>query len=394
VERMARTESEKMGKLRDEFLATVSHELRSPLNVISGWAEILRRKGQDNPTTLKAAEVIRVHARQQAALIDDLIDITAVTAGKMVLNLEPVDLATAASDVVSAQLPAAQLKGVALRCIAPELCVVRGDRRRVFQIISNLVGNAIKFTDAGGSITVEVKTAADQAVVSISDTGSGIDPLFLPHVFERMRQEDSSKTRRAGGLGLGLSIVQGVVELHGGTVSASSEGHGRGAMFSVTLPMQDQTFDPQVQESPQPDNDAEPCVIELQGCCVLLVDDEPDAREMAQVALNSLGATVQSAGSGAEVLELLKSERYDVLVSDIGMPEMDGLMLIRKIRETMSEDELPAVALTAFAMESDRQAGMAAGFQSYVTKPISLRRLSEAVAGVLASKSAAQARSA
>jgi signal transduction histidine kinase/AmiR/NasT family two-component response regulator len=384
AEKAARAEAEHMGKLRDEFLATVSHELRSPLNVISGWAEILKRKGQDNPTTVKAAEVIRVHARQQATLIDDLIDITAVTAGKMVLNREPVDLATTVLDVVSAQLPAAQLKGVSLRCVAPQLCVVDGDRRRVFQVISNLVDNAIKFTDAGGAITVEVSRQRDQAVMTIRDNGRGIEPDFLPHVFERMRQEDASKTRRAGGLGLGLSIVQGVVELHGGTVSAASEGRGQGATFWVTLPLQDQvtaTSDAMPVDSGQDDGELD--VVELLDCRVLLVDDEADAREMAQVALNSLGATVHVAGSGAEVLERLKTQRYDVLVSDIGMPDMDGLMLIREIRKTHPSSDLPAVALTAFAMESDRQRGMEAGFQGYVTKPISLRRLSEALSSVL-----------
>jgi signal transduction histidine kinase/ActR/RegA family two-component response regulator len=383
VERTARAEAEKLGQLRDDFLATVSHELRSPLNVISGWSEILRRKGQDNPTALKAAEVIRTHARQQATLIDDLIDITAVTAGKMVLNLEPLDLGAVAAEVVSAQLPSAQLKGVALRCVAPDSCVVRGDRRRVFQIISNLVGNSLKFTDAGGSITVEVRRTTDLGALSVSDTGRGIAPLFLPHVFERMRQEDSSKTRKTGGLGLGLSIVQGLVALHDGTVTAASDGPGRGATFSVTLPLHAPTA---VARAPEPgrfaDDDAEPSVVELRGCRVLLVDDEPDAREMAQAALNSLGADVRVAGSGAEVLRLLETETYDVLVSDVGMPEMDGLTLIRTIRRTRSADELPAVALTAFAMESDRQAGLAAGFQRYVTKPISLLRLSEAVAGV------------
>ena len=392
LERSARAEAEKLGQLRDDFLATVSHELRSPLNVISGWSEILRRKGQDNPTALKAAEVIRSHARQQAALIDDLIDITAVTAGKMVLNLEPVDLTAVAAEVVSAQLPSAQLKGVALRCPPAAPCVVRGDRRRVFQIISNLVGNSLKFTEAGGSITVEVSRRADQGALSVSDTGRGIAPHFLPHVFERMRQEDSSKTRRTGGLGLGLSIVQGLVALHDGTVSAASDGPGRGAVFSFALPLHAPTAVPHAPD-PGPSRDldeTEPSVFELRGCRVLLVDDEPDARDMAQAALNSLGAEVRVAGSGAEVLRLLATETCDVLVSDIGMPEMDGLTLIRTIRHRWSAEALPAVALTAFAMESDRQAALAAGFQRYVTKPISLLRLSEAVAGVRATHPAAQ----
>ncbi|UST52375.1 ATP-binding protein (plasmid) [Comamonadaceae bacterium OTU4NAUVB1] len=394
LERTARAEAEKLGQLRDDFLATVSHELRSPLNVIAGWSEILRRKGQDNPTALKAAEVIRAHARQQAALIDDLIDITAVTAGKMVLDLEAVDLAAVAAEVVAAQLPSAQLKGIALRCIAPQACTVRGDRRRVHQIISNLLGNALKFTDAAGSITVAVHRDARQGTLSVSDTGRGIDPLFLPHVFERMRQEDSSKTRRTGGLGLGLSIVQGLVALHEGTVSAASDGPGRGATFSVTLPLHAATATSRVpQPAPSRDrDDAEPDVVELRGCTVLLVDDEPDAREMAQAALNSLGADVRVAGSGAEALRMLRAEPCDVLVSDIGMPEMDGLTLIRTVRLTWSAEELPAVALTAFAMESDRQAGLAAGFQRYVTKPISLLRLSEAVAGMRCARPVAQAR--
>jgi CheY-like chemotaxis protein len=271
--------------------------------------------------------------------------------------------------------------------------VVRGDRRRVFQIISNLVGNSLKFTEAGGSITVEVRRTTDHGALSVSDTGRGIAPLFLPHVFERMRQEDSSKTRKTGGLGLGLSIVQGLVALHEGTVTAASDGPGRGATFSVTLPLHAPTA---VARAPEPGpfgdaDDAEPGVVELRGCRVLLVDDEPDAREMAQVALNSLGADVRVAGSGAEVLRLLETETYDVLVSDVGMPEMDGLTLIRTIRRTRPADELPAVALTAFAMESDRQAGLAAGFQRYVTKPISLLRLSEAVAGVRSERPVAHA---
>ncbi len=386
VERSAREEAEQMSKLRDDFLAVVSHELRSPLNVISGWAEILRRKGQSDPTAIKAAEVIRTHARQQAALIDDLLDATAVAAGKLVLNLEPTDIARATADAVAAHLHAAQTKGVALKYSESPACIVLGDQRRVTQMLANLLDNAIKFTDAGGSIDVQLQISSTEVRVFVHDTGRGIDADFLPHVFEQMRQQDSSKTRRAGGLGLGLSIVQGLAALHRGSVTALSKGRGQGSTFILRLPLD--TIG-SVPTSPARPAGEDADVIELLGCRILLVDDEPDAREMAQVALNSLGALVTVAGSGAEALHLLESSRFDVLVSDIGMPEMDGLMLIRQVRRNTSVRSLPAVALTAFAMESDRLAGLSAGFQAYVTKPISLRRLSEAVAQALAGEKGA-----
>lgn len=388
VERSAREEAEQMSKLRDDFLAVVSHELRSPLNVISGWAEILRRKGQNDPTATKAAEVIRTHARQQAALIDDLLDATAVAAGKLVLNLQPTDISQATADAVAAHLHAAQTKGVALNYAESPPCIIQGDQRRVTQMLANLMDNAIKFTEAGGVIDVKVQTSQSEVRVFVHDTGRGIDPDFLPHVFEQMRQQDSSKTRRAGGLGLGLSIVQGLAALHRGSVTALSKGVGQGSTFILRFPL-DTAGSIAPRSLPSAGEDAD--VIELLGCRILLVDDEPDAREMAQVALNSLGALVSVAGSGAEALQILESSssRFDVLVSDIGMPEMDGLMLIRQIRRTATVRNLPAVALTAFAMESDRLAGLSAGFQAYVTKPISLRRLSEAVAQALAGEKGA-----
>ena len=379
VERSAREEAEQMSKLRDDFLAVVSHELRSPLNVISGWAEILRRKGQTDPTAIKAAEVIRTHARQQAALIDDLLDATAVAAGKLVLNLEAIDLSQVTAAAVAAHLHAAQTKGVSLSFAETPPCVVQGDHRRVTQMLANLLDNAIKFTDAGGAIDVKLQMSSSEVRVFVHDTGRGIDSDFLPHVFEQMRQQDSSKTRRAGGLGLGLSIVHGLAALHRGSVTALSKGRGRGATFILRFPVDAGGI---VAIPLQPASD-DADVVELLGCRILLVDDEPDAREMAQVALNSLGALVSVAASGAEALQVLGSRRFDVLVSDIGMPEMDGLMLIQEIRRTMTASSLPAVALTAFAMESDRLAGLGAGFQAYVTKPISLRRLSEGVAQAL-----------
>ena len=376
-ERMARAEAERLARMRDEFLATVSHELRSPLNAISGWTEILVRKGSTDPMITKAADVIRRNVQLQAKLVSDLLDMSAVLASRLLLDKRPLDVAVAARDVVQSQLHAAQAKGVALCCMAPKSVLLDGDAHRLAQVISNLVGNALKFTEAGGFIEVAVCEDGGRAVLQVRDSGCGIAADFLPHVFDRMRQADSSHTRRAGGLGLGLAISRALVELHCGTLTAHSDGPGQGAVFTVSLPLLDVPAG-----APAPVNEASAeSTAGLQGLHVLLVDDEADAREVAQVALASLGAEVRLAASADEALQALRSSRFDVLVSDIGMPGMDGLALIRAVRQLPGGalHELPAVALSAFAMESDRQAGLEAGFQAYVAKPISLRRLAEAV---------------
>ncbi|WP_157991660.1 ATP-binding protein [Caldimonas tepidiphila] len=374
-ERTARAEAERLARLRDEFLASVSHELRSPLSAITGWSEILARKAVGDPMLVKAADVIRRNAQLQVGLVSDLLDMSTAMAGKLVLERQPTDLASVARDTVLSHLHAAQLKGVQLshREAAPVL--VEADARRLSQVLANLVGNALKFTDAGGRIEVATSTEGGRAVVRVSDTGRGIAADFLPHVFDRMRQEDSSHTRRAGGLGLGLAISRALVELHQGAIEAESAGPGRGAIFSVFLPRLEDGLD----IAPAAAGEAPECRIpaDLGSMRILLVDDEADAREVAQVALASLGAEVRPAASAAEALQLLRSERFDVLVSDIGMPLMDGRAFVRAARQLpgCGKHELPAVALTAFAMESDRQAGLAAGFQSYVAKPISLGKL-------------------
>jgi signal transduction histidine kinase/ActR/RegA family two-component response regulator len=381
-ERSAREKAEQLSRMRDEFLAIVSHELRSPLNVIAGWAEILRRKGLADPAAVKAAGIIGANVRQQASLIDDLLDITAVTAGRLELKREPVDAAQVAAEATAARLPQAQAKGVGLHCEAGPPAWVEGDRHRIAQMVSNLLDNAIKFTDSGGRVDVAVRTEDGTCRVAVRDSGRGIDPRFLPHVFEHMRQEDSSKTRRSGGLGLGLAIVHGLAALHRGSVEARSPGPGQGSTFVLSLPAPVAVPQWRMPAGADPGEPADG-VPDLQGRRVLLVDDEPDAREMAQVALESLGADVRAVASGAEVLRLLQEDSFDVLVSDIGMPGMDGLTLVRHVRESMAAEALPAVALSAFAMETDRQAALAAGFQAYVTKPITLRRLSEAVNAAL-----------
>jgi CheY-like chemotaxis protein len=376
-ERTARSEAERLARMRDEFLAIASHELRSPLSAITGWSDILVRRGSDDPILMQAAEVIRRNALLQAALINDLLDMSAVIAGKLTLNLTPVDAAQAARDVAQSHLHAAQLKGVALAADDTGPVVVNGDHHRLMQVLSNLVANAIKFTDPGGNIQLEVRNEGGNALLRVRDNGRGIAPEFLPFVFDRLRQEDASLTRHAGGLGLGLAIARGLVELHGGQITAQSDGQGRGALFTITIPLADAHVAP---APAAPSEDAPP--EDLQNARILLVDDERDARDVARVALSSLGAHVRLAASAAEALAILKSELFDVLVSDIGMPEMDGLSLMRAVRALPRQQngQIAAVALTAFALEHDKRAGYAAGFHCYVTKPISLRRLSEGIA--------------
>lgn len=381
-EQSARAQADRAARIRDEFLATVSHELRSPLNAITGWSDILVRKRTDDPMIAKATESIRRNARHQAALIDDLMDMTSVMAGKMVIRMEPVDLAQATRNVFLSHLHKAQEKGVELVCREVPPVIVEGEPRRLEQVLSNLVGNAIKFTEAGGRVELAVRNDSGRAIVQVSDTGRGIGAAFLPHVFERLRQEDGSATRRSGGLGLGLAIARGVVELHGGTIEVTSPGPGMGSCFTVSLALAtDVSETPTVQDSRMPGELGS----RLQGLRILLVDDEPDAREVAQVALAAFGCVVQTRSSATEALASLATEKFDLLVSDIGMPVMDGLSFIRHFRSLADgiNHGIPAVALSAFAMETDIRAGLAAGFQAYVAKPIALQKLYEALDGAL-----------
>jgi signal transduction histidine kinase/ActR/RegA family two-component response regulator len=376
-ERGAREEAERLSRMRDEFMATVSHELRSPLSAITGWSDILARKASADETLTKAAQVIRRNAMLQAQLIDDLLDMTAVIAGKLTLSESVFDVTALAREVTLSHLHAAQQKGVALACDDGLPAMVRGDARRISQVLSNLVGNAIKFTEAGGRVQVSLSTQDGEATVKIGDTGRGISPAFLPHVFERLRQEDASKTRKAGGLGIGLAIAKAVVDLHHGTISAHSAGLGAGAEFVFTLPLADHV---PYRAPPQEPADSLGDV-DLSGVHILLVDDEKDAREVGQIALASMGAQVKTASSGAEALRILERERFDLLVSDVGMPAMDGLTFVRTLRAGDSPNAaIPAVALSAFALQSEQAEGLAAGFDAYVTKPISLRRLGEGLA--------------
>lgn len=381
--RRAKEEAERTNELKDQFLAVLSHELRSPLNAISGWSEILASRSGGDAMLSKAADVIKRNTRLQARMIDDLLDLSAVIAGKLALSIAPLDLAAIATEVTLSQLHTAQAKGVELKRAESPAITIQGDMQRLYQVITNLVTNAIKFTPAGGRICVETEVRGANAVVRVRDNGRGISAAFLPFVFDRLRQEDSSSTRRAGGLGLGLAIARALSELHHGTVTAASDGVDQGASFEILLPLPpagDHAV-PASHDNEKPPSTGATSSTDLHANRVLLVDDEADAREVGQVALTSLGAEVRLASSAQEAIDLLRQERFDVLVSDISMPGMDGLSLIREARRLpgCGEDKLAAVALTAFAMNNDRQAGIDAGFQAYVAKPIALRNLSEGI---------------
>ena len=375
--RHAKEEAERSNELKDQFLAVLSHELRSPLSAITGWADVLEKRAGNDELLAKAALVIRRNAQLQARMINDLLDMSAVVAGKLMLQRQPLDLVALTAVALLSHLHAAQSRGITLACRGDGTGWVLGDAQRLTQVISNLVGNALKFSPDGSRIEVSSGADGDEVLLCVQDWGRGISPEFLPHVFDRLRQEDGSSTRKAGGLGLGLAIARAIVELHGGRISAHSAGLNQGARFEVRLPA---AAAPAAAASSAPlAPDAPPEQPVLDGLRVLLVDDEADAREVGEAALRELGAEVVTAVSAHQALQLLAAQRFDALVSDIGMPEMDGLSLIRRLRAQPATATLPAVALTAFAMLPERQAGLVAGFQRYVAKPIDMRRLAAAI---------------
>ena len=378
-------EAQDANRLKEEFLATLSHELRTPLNAILGWARILSTRSLDDGT-LRGLEVIERNARAQTRLIEDMLDVSRIVAGKLMLRLEPIDLAVVIGAALDAVRPAAQAKGVSLaEEIEPARLVVQGDAERLQQAIWNLLSNAIKFTHGGGTVTTAVRRMRNSIEVTVRDTGAGIRGEVLPFVFDRFRQADSSTTRSHGGLGLGLAIVRHVVELHGGTVEAQSAGEGKGATFRIQLPAQ--TADA-VELAPDGGRDL-PAVASgplLEGRRVLVVDDHDDARQLVAAIVESAGAAVTTAGSSKEAFEAVLRSAPDVLIADIGMPEEDGCALVRRIRalEPDRGGSIPAIALTAYARVEDRARALAAGFQRHVTKPVEPQTLISIVADVLA----------
>jgi signal transduction histidine kinase/ActR/RegA family two-component response regulator len=369
AERVARGEAERASQLKDEFLATLSHELRTPLNAIVGWAHILQRN-QSEQTVAQAVETIERNARAQAKLIDDLLDMSRIMAGKMGLTFARVrvsDVVTAAADALR---PAAEAKGVTLSLdVGPaEQVCVSADAARLQQVVGNLLGNAVKFTPGGGRVDAVLERRGNEARLVVRDTGQGIARDFLPAVFERFRQADGTITRRHGGLGLGLSIAKHIVEMHGGTIEAASDGPGRGATFTVTLPLAagGAADDVVAQEINQ--------AVSLAGLRVLVVDDEADARELLERLLYESGCDVKLASSAVEALATLGREPCDVLLTDIGMPGTDGYDLMRRVRAGRYSQPR-SIAVTAFARPEDRDRAIAAGFDAHVAKPINAMRL-------------------
>jgi signal transduction histidine kinase len=390
AERTARLESERVALLKDEFLATLSHELRTPLAVIVGWAGVLQR-GQDNPSTVRrGVDAIARNAGLQAKLINDLLDMNRIVTGKLILDLQRVDLSTLLDSAAEFLRPLAIEKGVEIRIDTHDGAPLEldGDPVRLQQIFANLLGNALKFTPGGGAITLTARRRDDaQVAVTVHDNGEGIDASFLPQLFTRFSQENSKAARVHGGLGIGLSIVKQLTELHGGTVSGDSAGVGQGATFTVMLPLRPADGEhggvSGALADAQAGTEAEQLMlIDLRGVSVLLVDDNEDILELSRRVLEERGAAVVTVNSVVAALAQLSAVRPQVLVSDISMPKLNGYDLIRTVRNDMRLDQymLPAVAMSAFARPLDQQRALQAGYQAYVIKPLQPHLLIRAVA--------------
>jgi signal transduction histidine kinase len=381
-EREARREAQAANLAKDEFLATTSHELRTPLNAILGWATLMRSGQLDPSGYSRAVDTIERNARTQGKLIEDILDCSMIISGRLRLEKEPLNFGGVIKSALESLMPALKKKGVDFSVhLDPAATQVQGDAERLQQIAWNLVSNAVKFTPKGGSVTVRLERERDMARLSVKDDGDGIEAEFLPYVFERFRQAQGSTTRRYGGLGLGLAVVRHLTEAHGGTVTASSEGRGKGATFIVLLPILE-TSNKAISE--RPPEAAHGADIRLDGVKVLVVDDEVDSRELLAASLRMHGAEVTSADSAESGLQLLDEAHPDVLVSDIGMPRFDGFEFIRSIRRRPPENggRLAALAVSAYARDEDRQRAVNAGFDGYLSKPVSPDALAAAVAGL------------
>ena len=386
-ERAARNEAEEASRLKDEFLAIVSHELRTPLSSILGWSQLLLVPKIAEAELQRGLETIRRNARSQAQIIDDLLDMSRIITGKIRLDIQTVDLPQILEKALDSVRPAAMAKGVRIETlIHPSLPPAKGDPGRLQQILWNLFSNAIRFTPQGGKVQVASERVGSHLEVTVSDTGEGIDPEFLPYVFDRFRQQDGSTTRAHGGLGLGLSIVKHLVELHGAEVRASSAGPGKGSTFIFQLPLSlaDLAEAPESPRGVDAPLCEEPVDPSLEGLEILVVDDEPDTREVLQRLLESGGARVLLAASAREALALLRQEKPHLLISDIGMPHEDGYWLIQQVRALAPEDggAIPAVALTALARAEDRLRALRAGFQAHTAKPVETAELIYVAAGL------------
>ena len=386
-ESAARRDAETANRAKDDFLATLSHELRTPLNAIVGWTRMLLDGTMDERSTKRALEVIDQNAHLQVQLVADILGVSRIITGGLTLDVQPVDLGSVIGAALDSVRPAADAKKIQIRSrLAASARLTEGDPQRLQQIVWNLLVNAVKFTPPGGTIDIELLDVGDSSVrLRVADDGAGIDPEFLPHVFERFRQADGSASRQHGGLGLGLAIVRHLVELHGGTVRAESAGPGNGSTFTVELPRMDSN---RTSNSSEEHREVQPVAapqlidgIALAGCLALVVDDEEDACELLATILTRAGARVKTASSVSEALQQLDATPPDVLLADIGMPVTDGYALIREVRrrEAHTEQHLPAVAITAYAGNVDRERALAAGFDQHLSKPINPAAVLEAV---------------
>ena len=389
-EQKARAEAENLNRLKDEFLSTVSHELRTPLNAILGWSQILRTQRADAATMNRALETIERNARSQAQLIDDLLDISRIITGKIRLNVHTVELLPVIEAAIDTVRPTTDTKNIRLQSVLdPAAGPVLGDSERLQQIVWNLLSNAIKFTPKRGRVQVCLQRINSHVEIIVTDTGQGISAEFLPYVFERFRQADSSITRSFGGLGLGLAIVRQLVELHGGTVHADSPGEGQGATFTVKLPLMavgPKAIEPERVHPTVGGSVPFECSPRLDGLRILIVDDDADIRDLLTYTLEVCGAEVMAAASADEAISALteSSTPMDILISDIGMPDEDGYALLRRVRALEPENGggIPAIALTAYARTQDRRAALLAGFQSHVAKPVEAAELIAVIANL------------
>jgi signal transduction histidine kinase/CheY-like chemotaxis protein len=374
----ARAEAERASQAKDDFLAVLSHELRTPLNAIVGWARMLRTGTIAPSAVANAIEVIDRNAVAQVRLVEDLLDVSRIVSGTLSVELAPVKLAVVLAAAIDAVRPSAERKGIRLVSeVAPTIDCVMADAGRLQQVIWNLVVNAVKFTSASGTVTVSAVPEAETVRIRVVDTGEGIDAALLPHIFDRFRQGDSSTTRKHGGLGLGLTLVKHIVELHGGTVTAESGGPGAGAVFTVTL---GHSTEPEASQRPRSGR-LTLSPVALSGVAVLVVDDDADARIICVQALSLHGAVVTTADSVAAAFEQLQAARPDVVISDIGMPGEDGFALIRRLRARDADGggRTPVIAVTAYASADDRLRMFEAGFDAHIPKPFEPEDLARTV---------------
>ena len=392
-EQAARAEAERANRTKDEFLATLSHELRTPLSAILGWSHLVRTGKLDDSNMARAFETIERNARSQSQLIDDLLDVSRIITGKLKIEPQNVDICSVIDGAVEAVRPAFETKKIQLETeLDASGNFVSGDANRLQQIFWNLLSNSIKFTPEGGNVVVSARRNGSNVVVSVSDSGIGITPEFLPYIFDRFRQADGSTTRVHGGLGLGLSIVKHLVELHGGRIQVESEGNDKGSTFKVSLPLaREWTMNKHKgSDAAETDGNGLPADVTslLNGLRIMVVDDEVDARDLVSAIVTKCGGEVACCESAEEALKRFRKWKPDILVSDIGMPGEDGYSLLRKLRKLKLKlaKQVPAIALTAYATDEDRARSYAAGFQTHITKPIEPQALIRTIAGALGRK--------